>query len=43
VGKRADLAVLEKNVFEVPPRRLGKTRVLMTLLDGEPVYQDTAR
>jgi predicted amidohydrolase YtcJ len=32
--------VLEKNLFEVPARRLGKTRVLMTLIDGEPVYQE---
>jgi hypothetical protein len=37
--KRRDLVVLEKNLFEVPSRQLGKTRVLMTLLDGEPVYQ----
>ena len=38
VGKRADLVVLDSNVFEVPVRRLGQTRVLMTLLDGKPVY-----
>jgi hypothetical protein len=43
VGKRADLVVLEKNLFEVPSRRLGKTRVLMTLVDGEPVYEDSSR
>jgi hypothetical protein len=42
LGKRADLVVLEKNLFEVPSRQLGKTRVLMTLLDGEPVYQQAA-
>jgi hypothetical protein len=41
-GKRADLAVLETNLFDVPPRRLGKTRVLLTLVDGEPVYRDPA-
>jgi hypothetical protein len=35
--------VLEQNLFEVPARRLGKTRVLMTLLDGEPVYEDSSR
>jgi predicted amidohydrolase YtcJ len=40
VGKRADLVVLAENLFEVPVRRLGKTRVLMTLVDGEPVYQE---
>ena len=39
VGKRADLVVLEANLFEVPARRVGKTRVLLTLLDGQPVYE----
>lgn len=42
MGKRADLVVLAENLFEVPPRRLGKTRVLLTLLDGQPVYEDAA-
>jgi predicted amidohydrolase YtcJ len=41
-GKRADLVVVEKNLFEVPPRQLGKTRVLLTLVDGRPVYEDPA-
>ena len=38
VGKRADLVVLADDVFSVPPRRLGQTRVLMTLVDGKTVY-----
>lgn len=42
VGKRADLVVLAENLFEVPARRIATTRVLMTLLDGEQVYEDTA-
>ena len=42
VGKRADLVVLAENLFDVPPRRLGRTRVLMTLVDGAPVYADPA-
>ena len=42
VGKRADLVVLAENLFEVAPRRIGKTRVLLTLLDGRPVYEDAA-
>jgi predicted amidohydrolase YtcJ len=41
-GKRADLVVVEKNLFEVPPRQLGKTRVLLTLVDGRPVFEDPA-
>jgi predicted amidohydrolase YtcJ len=40
VGKRADLIVLEENLFDVPVRRLGQARVLLTLLDGESVYAD---
>ena len=39
VGKRGDLIVLEQNLFEVPARRVGKTRVLLTLLDGKAVYE----
>jgi hypothetical protein len=39
VGKRADLVVLEQNLFDVSNRRLGETRALLTLLDGEPVYE----
>jgi hypothetical protein len=31
-----------KDIFEVPARRLGKTRVLKTLVDGGPVYQDAS-
>jgi predicted amidohydrolase YtcJ len=42
VGKRADLVVLEANLFEVPPRRVGQARVRLTLLDGRPVYEDGA-
>lgn len=38
VGKRADLIVLEKNLFEIPAEQIYGTRVLMTMLDGEVVY-----
>jgi predicted amidohydrolase YtcJ len=38
-GKRADLVVLEQNLFDVPARRIGRTRVLMTLVEGRPVYE----
>jgi len=40
VGKAADLIVLDRNLFEVPPAELRGVRVLMTLLDGRPVYRD---
>ncbi|HEY8516920.1 MAG TPA: amidohydrolase [Candidatus Binatia bacterium] len=34
VGKRADLVVLERNLFELDPHDLAKTRVDMTMVDG---------
>jgi predicted amidohydrolase YtcJ len=42
VGKAADLVVLDRNLFEVPPSELQHVHVLLTLLDGQPVYQDPA-
>jgi len=39
-GKLADLIVLERNLFEVPPHEIRDVNVLLTLLGGEPVYQD---
>jgi predicted amidohydrolase YtcJ len=40
VGKAADLIVLDRNLFKTPVGSLRKARVLLTLLDGEPVYKD---
>jgi len=40
IGKAADLIVLDRNLFEVDVMALHKARVLLTLLDGEPVYRD---
>jgi hypothetical protein len=37
-GKFADLAVLDRNVFEVPAERIGEARCLMTFVEGERVY-----
>lgn len=42
VGKAADLAVLSDNVFALPPARIATARVLLTLLEGKPVYRDPA-
>lgn len=39
VGKRADVVVLERDLFAIPPEEIGETRVLLTLLDGEVVYE----
>jgi predicted amidohydrolase YtcJ len=35
VGKLADLVVLEKNLFEVAPNDIHKTRVVMTVMNGQ--------
>jgi predicted amidohydrolase YtcJ len=42
VGKAADLAVLSENVFALPAGRIATSRVLLTLLEGKPVYRDPA-
>ncbi len=42
VGKLADLVVLDRNLFEVPPSRIHEARVVWTLLEGRTVYRDTA-
>jgi hypothetical protein len=42
VGKKADLIVLDKNLFEIPVTEISKARVLMTLFEGEEVFVDTA-
>ena len=38
VGKRADIAILDSNLFEIPVTGIGDVQALLTLLDGEPVY-----
>jgi predicted amidohydrolase YtcJ len=38
VGKRADLIVLDRNLFEVPATRINEARVLLTMMDGRTVY-----
>ncbi len=32
VGKKADIVVLDKNLFEIVPSEISKTQVLMTIL-----------
>jgi len=38
VGKRADVVVLDRNLFEVPVAEISEARVLETLLDGEIIW-----
>ncbi len=40
VGKAADLIVLDRNIFQIPPTEVHSVRVLLTLLDGQEVWRD---
>ena len=40
VGRRADLVVLSRDILAAPPEEILKTRVLLTLVDGKPVWRD---
>jgi predicted amidohydrolase YtcJ len=42
VGKRADVIVLEKNLFEIPETAIHRVKVLLTLLDGKEVFRDSS-
>jgi predicted amidohydrolase YtcJ len=42
VGKAADLIVLDRNLFEIPPSRIHEAKVLWTLLEGKEVYRAEA-
>ncbi|MFD1707430.1 amidohydrolase [Siminovitchia sediminis] len=39
-GKKADLVILDKNLFEVPEGEIHQVKVLMTLFEGQEVYRD---
>ncbi len=38
VGKWADLIVLDKNLFEIPPVEISTAKVLLTLFEGKTVF-----
>lgn len=38
VGKQADLVVLDKNLFDIPATEISSTKVILTIFDGEVVY-----
>jgi predicted amidohydrolase YtcJ len=40
VGKLADLVIINRNLFEVPPREIHQCKVLLTLLEGKMIYRD---
>ena len=38
VGKRADLIVLDRNLFDIPLTEINEARVLLTMMDGKIVH-----
>ena len=42
VGKLADLAVLDRNLFVTPVAELDRVKVMLTLLEGKVTYRDLA-
>ena len=40
VGKLANLAVRDRNLFEIPATDISDTQVLLTLFEGKPVHGD---
>ena len=41
VGKKADLVVLDKNLFEIPVNEINQAKVIMTIFEGEEVFIDS--
>jgi len=40
-GKRADLVVIDRNLFEIPPYEINEASVTMTIFDGQTVFSAT--
>ncbi len=38
VGKAADMVVLERDLFSIPPQQIGEVAVTRTILDGATIY-----
>ncbi|MBQ5797418.1 MAG: amidohydrolase family protein, partial [Firmicutes bacterium] len=39
VGKYCDMVVLDKNLYEIDPDEIKDANVIMTVIDGEIVYE----
>jgi hypothetical protein len=42
LGKLGDIIVLDHNLFDIPLTEIHKTRVLLTLVEGQEVYRDSS-
>jgi predicted amidohydrolase YtcJ len=40
-GKRADIAIWDRNIYTIPTAQIRNMKCLMTLIDGQVVYQST--
>ena len=38
-GKVADLVILSRDIFQIDPKEIEKTKVVMTIMDGRVVYE----
>ena len=43
VGKKADLIVLDKNLFDIEPHTINDVKVLYTVMNGRLMYEDDGR
>ena len=41
VGKKADLVVLERNLFDIPTEEIGEVKVLMTMFEGKAIQRES--
>lgn len=39
-GKSADIIVLSQNLFDIPAKEIGKTKVILTIVNGKVVWRD---
>ena len=39
MGKQADFAVIDRNIFDLDPEEIKKADVVMTVIDGEIAYR----
>lgn len=39
-GKKADFIILDQNIMTVPAENLNKTKILMTMMNGNITYSD---
>ena len=42
-GKLADLVIVSRDIFQIDPNEIEKTRVVMTIMDGRVVYEASLR